>query len=167
LKPPGGVVYKDSMNDEDNDETISFPSDFNLDIYKEDEKGMPRGSAPLNSEEKHLQERNPNILKSEYFKLQVSSFVLATNSFGDFSKCTIISEEIDGEELKAIANQAQALWQVFAHQPQTARCLVFFLILGQLVRNMIEQYRHVFNVLRSVLDLDVSSNLFQLVECDI
>ncbi|KAE9364857.1 hypothetical protein N431DRAFT_474422 [Stipitochalara longipes BDJ] len=90
------------------------------------------------------------------FELEISSIVLSTNPFGDFSKCTIISELIDREEMKGIVNEARKLWQQFVHQPQTGRCLVFLLVLGKLVQKITETYNVAINKLTSILELDTS-----------
>ncbi|KAI0438685.1 hypothetical protein F4803DRAFT_554809 [Xylaria telfairii] len=76
----------------------------------------------------------------------VSSVVLTTNAFGDFSKCALISEandentqpERDETMMAEISNE---IWQVFVHQPQTARCLVFLHLLGMLCSKLCKQYR--------------------------
>jgi len=88
-------------------------------------------------------------------RLEISSIVLSTNPFGDFSKCTIISELINQEEMKAVVNEARKLWQQFVHQPQTGRCLVFLLVLGKLVQKITETYNVAINKLTSILELDV------------
>ncbi|KAH8904689.1 hypothetical protein BR93DRAFT_970622 [Coniochaeta sp. PMI_546] len=72
--------------------------------------------------------------------LKVSSISLATNDFGDFSKCLIISTIYTDRDVLKVANNAQKLWQTFAHQPQTARCLVFLLLLGSLCKEMAKWY---------------------------
>lgn len=97
-----------------------------------------------------------NKTKSREYCLQVSSFVLVTNSFGDFSKCSIISEIINEKGLKSISEKAWTVWRVFAHQPQTARCLVFFLVLGELCLRIATQYRAVIDAVSSTLNLNVS-----------
>ena len=72
--------------------------------------------------------------------LKVSSISLATNDFGDFSKCLIISTIYTDRDMEKVAKKAQKLWQTFAHQPQTARCLVFLLLLGSLCKEMAKWY---------------------------
>lgn len=95
-------------------------------------------------------------LQKHDFKPQVSSFVLATNNFGDFSKCTIISELVTSGDLKNdIAKRAEKVWRLFVHQPQSGRCLVFFEVLKVVTRKITLQYRKALNVLESVLELDV------------
>jgi hypothetical protein len=138
------------------------------------------------------------------FDMDVSSIVLSTNPFGDFSKCTIVTElfdrsrtnvfqateEIpappphnpgsvpqsssrptcgsvfgladdeafagDGKEgdLQKVAEEARKLWQIFIHQPQTGRCLVFFLILGRLCSLIHDNFEEAINQLSHILIAD-------------
>ncbi|KAI1113543.1 hypothetical protein F5Y14DRAFT_417551 [Nemania sp. NC0429] len=77
----------------------------------------------------------------------ISSVMLSTNAFGDFSRCTIISERVgndsksDQDELGELVEISNETWQVFVHQPQTARCLVFLHALGMLCNRLCENYR--------------------------
>lgn len=115
--------------------------------------------------DKTLAELNiKNNLTSTRYMPQMSSIVLATNDFGDFSRCTIISELLDKQLLHDIGEQARILWQRFVHQPQTARCLVFFLILGLLCQKIAEQYKNAIEVVSSILNLDVSFPLGRAVQ---
>ncbi|KAI1186113.1 hypothetical protein F5B17DRAFT_405252 [Nemania serpens] len=99
----------------------------------------------------------------------VSSVMLSTNAFGDFSRCTIISEGIDGrstgegDELRELVEIANETWQVFVHQPQTARCLVFLHILGMLCTRLCENYRGTIAGFASSLD---ATDAFLLKEVD-
>jgi len=43
-----------------------------------------------------------------------------------------------------------------SHQPQTARCLVFFLLLGKMCEVITVCYEEAMNTLSSILKLDVS-----------
>ncbi|KAI8634080.1 hypothetical protein F5Y19DRAFT_487609 [Xylariaceae sp. FL1651] len=97
----------------------------------------------------------------------VSSIVLSTNAFGDFSKCTIISEANDNEteekrenhiELGELSNE---IWQVFMHQPQTARCLVFLHMLGIHCTRLSKQYSNTIEEFASIVD---STDAFLLEE---
>jgi len=90
------------------------------------------------------------------FELDVSSIVLSTNAFGDFSKCTIVSELIEEEDVGELAEAARRLWQKFIHQPQTARCLVFFLMLGRLCQRIHKKYIDATDKLAEMLALNVS-----------
>jgi hypothetical protein len=72
--------------------------------------------------------------------LKVSSITLATNDFGDFSKCLIVSTIYNDHEVQKVAEKAKKLWKTFAHEPQTARCLVFLLLLGALCKQMAKSY---------------------------
>jgi hypothetical protein len=97
------------------------------------------------------------------FKPEVSSIILSTNSFGDFSKCTVVSGLItDDDKMKSIVEDARKLWQKFIHQPQTARCLVFFLLLGKFCEEITEHYEEAIKKLSSILKLDVSQYLTRL-----
>ncbi|KAE9372599.1 hypothetical protein N431DRAFT_439681 [Stipitochalara longipes BDJ] len=62
----------------------------------------------------------------------MSSIAISTNAFGDFSKCTIISDLIKDETMQGIVEESQRILQKFIHQPQTGRCLVFLLVEKQL-----------------------------------
>ncbi|KAK3306496.1 uncharacterized protein B0T15DRAFT_142763 [Chaetomium strumarium] len=78
--------------------------------------------------------------KSKMLVLNASSVVLSTSPFGDFSKMTIISKILPGSKLRRAGDEAQKLWRLFVHQPQTARCLVFLLLLGLLCQEIAKQY---------------------------
>lgn len=109
-------------------------------------------SSQLDAKQASRQEK----LKEHAFNPQVSSFVLATNSFGDFSMCTIISQLVTSDDLKdVIAPRAEKVWRLLVHQPQTGRCLVFFEVLKVVTRKITLQYREALNTLESVLNLDV------------
>lgn len=84
--------------------------------------------------------RNPDG-KNMRFELTVSSIILSTNAFGEFSKCTIISETVDENDLIRLAKDSRQLWLKFVHQPQTARCLVFLLALGMVCCNLAKEYK--------------------------
>ncbi|ERF69363.1 hypothetical protein EPUS_09270 [Endocarpon pusillum Z07020] len=61
-----------------------------------------------------------NNQEPKNFRLIMSSVILSTNAFGDFSKCTIISEDIGDNNLMKLAEDSSTLWRKFIHQPQTA-----------------------------------------------
>jgi len=90
------------------------------------------------------------------FKPEVASIILSTNSFGDFSKCTLVAEFIDPDTMRILATKARKVWQKFIHQPQTARCLVFFLLLGNMCEALTGQYETAIGKLSDLLTLDVS-----------
>ncbi|PMD41100.1 hypothetical protein L207DRAFT_320963 [Hyaloscypha variabilis F] len=90
-------------------------------------------------------------LEQLIFRSRMSSFVISTNAFGDFSKCTIVTELIGSERMDLIVKEARELWQKFIHQPQTARCLVFLLLLGMICRELTKGYEESINKLSSVL----------------
>jgi hypothetical protein len=97
--------------------------------------------------------------KNLTFVLEVSSIVISTNAFGDFSQCTIISELIDDGKMReegGVVDEAHKLWQKFIHQPQTARCLVFCLVLGKMCQKITENYGEAVGKLTPILKLDVS-----------
>jgi hypothetical protein len=97
--------------------------------------------------------------------LRVSSIITSTNSFGDFSKTAIISKIIPGSKLRRAGEKAQQLWRIFVHQPQTARCLVFLLLLGMLCQEIAKQFRDAANYFVNILNLDVSLRRNILVPC--
>lgn len=104
----------------------------------------------------------PKVGEDTIFKPQVSSVILSTNAFGDFSKCTVVSEFIGDEKMKPIVKDARKLWQKFIHQPQTARCLVFFLLLSEFCQAIAEHYKTAIDKLSSILKLDVGQYLIIL-----
>ena len=85
----------------------------------------------------------------------LSSIVISTNAFGDFTKTTIVSKIMPGSKLRYAGNKAQELWRMFVHQPQTARCLVFLLLLELLILEIEKQYRDAADYLIGILRLDV------------
>jgi hypothetical protein len=111
--------------------------------------------------EKALKKANPDAYdrgkkKPKEVILRVSSIAISTNAFGDFSKCTIISEIIPASKLKKLGEEVQKLWQIFIHQPETARCLVFFLILGLTCQEIAREYEAAVNYFVDCLRLNVS-----------
>ena len=137
-------------------------------------KETQSSSLSQNSSDEFLLPRNlrqvwgkvKDVNEETIFKLEVLSIVLSTNSFGDFSKCTVISgligdNEID-DKMKSIVEDARKLWQKFIHQPQTARCLVFFLLLGKFCQEITEHYEKAIEKLSSIIKLDVSQYLTSL-----
>lgn len=106
--------------------------------------------------EKNRQRKSEKNLQHKIFQPQVSSFVLATNGFGDFSKCTIMSQLLTNSDLEdSIAQKSGKLWREFVHQPQTGRCLVFLQVLKTIIREMTDRYRSALETLESDLDLEV------------
>lgn len=89
-------------------------------------------------------------------ELQISSIIISTNAFGDFSKCTVVSESVDDQKMGLIVQAVRKLWQKFINQPQTARCLVFLLVLGEMCQEIAQDYQKAIETLASVLKLDVS-----------
>jgi hypothetical protein len=90
------------------------------------------------------------------FELTMSSVVLSTNPFGDFSKCTVITELLDDKDMEKLAADSRLVWLKFVHQPQTGRCLVFLLLLGRFCRKITQKYDDSIQKLASILKLDVS-----------
>ncbi|KAK4102631.1 hypothetical protein N658DRAFT_495343 [Parathielavia hyrcaniae] len=88
------------------------------------------------------------------FELQVSSVGISTNGFGDFSKCSVVTDLIHEEDLIALGDTMQGIWDSFIHQPQTGRFLVFAIILGRLCESMTREYRQIIKRLFKDLDLD-------------
>jgi len=111
---------------------------------------------PLNL--KQVWEQKKGVGEDIIFKPEVSSIILSTNSFGDFSKCTVVSgifpDKRRDEEMESIVQDARKLWQKFIHQPQTARCLVFFLVLGKFCHEITDHYEKAIEKLSSILKLD-------------
>jgi len=114
---------------------------------------------------KHLHESfekiNPKAHREEdkrpgVISLNASSIVLSTNEFGDFSKCSIISEIFTDETLLQVEKDVPVLWQRFIHQPQTGRCLIFLLLLGRLCQAIAQEHQEAINYLTSVMNIEVS-----------
>lgn len=109
---------------------------------------------------KYLAKENPKLwqdnLKNLFLEIEMSSIVISTNAFGDYSKCTIVSELISDTEMKSILQEAQIIWQKFVHQPQTGRCLVFLLVLDKICQYTTSNYDKAIESLTSVIILDVS-----------
>lgn len=61
-----------------------------------------------------------------------------------------------GSKLRYAGEKAQELWRIFVHQPQTARCLVFLLLLELLIQEIEKQYMDAAAYLIGKLNLDVS-----------
>ncbi|KAH6715015.1 hypothetical protein BKA61DRAFT_672983 [Leptodontidium sp. MPI-SDFR-AT-0119] len=89
-------------------------------------------------------------------RLSASSIVLSTNKFGDFSKCSIISEMITEETLQQLEKEVPILWQRFIHQPQTGRCLVFLLLLGRLCQAIALEHQEAVNYLMAIINIEDS-----------
>jgi hypothetical protein len=96
--------------------------------------------------------------KDVCFELDVSTMVISTNSFGDFSKCTLVSKLVNEVEMDDVVEEARRLWQKFIHQPQTGRCLVFFRVLGKLCHLIADDYNKAIKKLTSILETHVSQN---------
>ncbi|KAI0382257.1 hypothetical protein F5Y04DRAFT_51599 [Hypomontagnella monticulosa] len=94
-------------------------------------------------------------------ELEVSSVVLSTNNFGDFSQCTVLSDLLNRESQKLLGDQCKDLWEKFIHQPQTARCLVFLTILGILCEHMANDYRIAMDYLIQTFKIEKSFTLDQ------
>ena len=90
------------------------------------------------------------------FELQASSLMLATNEFGDFSKCCIVSECLNAQKLEDVGHEIRRLRHRFVHQPQTGRWLVFLLLLGRLSQYIVEQYQYAMYAVSYTLTNDVS-----------
>jgi len=101
-----------------------------------------------------------------HFELEVSSIVISTNTFGDFSKCTILSELIQQEDMERLVDDARMLWQKFMHQPQTGRCLIVFLVLGRICHIIAENYDQSLHALVPIMGLEVGSASPRSVKTD-
>jgi hypothetical protein len=103
-------------------------------------------------------ERDPKEtpLEKLSFELDVSSIVISTNAFGDFSKSTIVSTLLGEDDMQNIVQHTRKLWQKFIHQPQAARCLVFFLIVGKMCQQITRNYTAAINELTAILEINVS-----------
>ncbi|PVH73146.1 hypothetical protein DL98DRAFT_659605 [Cadophora sp. DSE1049] len=103
----------------------------------------------LDSEIHDTEDKSPG-----HILLNASSIVLSTNEFGDFSKCSIISKLITQTTLLQLEKEVPKLWQRFIHQPQTGRCLVFLLLLGQLCQAIAQEHHEAINHLTSIMNIE-------------
>jgi hypothetical protein len=112
-------------------------------------------------------EKEKPRLQKLSFELDVSSIVISTNDFGDFSKCTVVSLLLGDDDMEIIVKQAHILWQKFVHQPQTARCLVFFLVLEKMCEHVTKNYKEAIKELTNILSLNVSQSFkyFETADC--
>jgi hypothetical protein len=78
-------------------------------------------------------------------ELRVSSLGISTNQFGDFSKCSVISDLVPQNDLEALGGTMQGIWDNFIHQPQTGRFLLFSVILGLLCEGLAREHRQLRN----------------------
>jgi hypothetical protein len=102
----------------------------------------------------HKQDRVPRDME-----LKVSSIGMSTNEFGDFSKCSIVTELISSKAIETLGEEAQEIWDAFTHQPQTGRFLVFSLVLQLLCQGMVSHYKEAIDdfVRKTQLDQQVVS----------
>jgi hypothetical protein len=141
------IVLPVDRSGADDDAPIIFPEAFNdIQLRQKVSGTSKRVPAP----------------KPKTFKLTVSSLVISTNAFGDFSKLTLISETIDDSRLVNFATDCQNLWQKFVNQPQTARCLLFLLALGVMCERLAGQYDAAIEAYSKILNLDVNDSSQQL-----
>lgn len=108
-----------------------------------------------------LKERHPDSATADdnihgQVELNVSTFVMKTNDFGEFSKCSIISDIIPSQKLKDLGDEGQAIWHNFIHQPQVARCLVFMLILGRMCSEAALSFKDAGEYVFTLPPIDVS-----------
>jgi len=86
----------------------------------------------------------PDLVRSYHnpsdMELKVSSIGMSTNEFGDFSKCSIISDLLQEKDINELGERAQEIWDGFTHQPQTGRFVVFSVVLGLLCQEMVANY---------------------------
>jgi hypothetical protein len=126
-------------------------------IAKHDQNSPAGGkaTAPGKGSGKGSSQDTPSRLPS--IELRVSSIGISTNQFGDFSKCSVISDLIPQEDLKALGGTMQSIWDSFIHQPQTGRFLLFSVILGLLCEGIAREHRRLRTGFFGKMDLD---NLF-------
>ena len=102
----------------------------------------------------HKKDRVPRDME-----LKVSSIGMSTNEFGDFSKCSIVTDLIPPHAIETLGGEAQEIWDAFTHQPQTGRFLVFSLVLQLLCQGMVSRYKDAIDdfVTKTQLDQEVVS----------
>ncbi|GAP93397.1 putative magnesium transport protein [Rosellinia necatrix] len=130
----------------------SLPKSQNI---RDDQISMPRGLktafSRLNPDASERERHEPKQVS-----LKVSSIILSANDFGDFSKCTVISDILPPSAMELLGTDLKDLWQTFVHQPQTARCLAFLLILGVLCEEITKGYDEAIDWFVKLLQLDGS-----------
>lgn len=114
-------------------------------------KGLMEPLQRVNKQAYDNELREPRIIVP-----QVSSIVLSTNTFGDFSQCSLFSELIPKEELDLLCDEIDTLWDQFVHQPQTGRCLYFLLVLGLLCQRIADESKNAMDHFVSIINLEVS-----------
>ncbi|KXX80757.1 hypothetical protein MMYC01_203952 [Madurella mycetomatis] len=90
---------------------------------------------------------------------------MSTTAFGDFSKTTIITKILSGSKLRRAGEEAQRIWRVFVHQPQTARCLVYLLLLGLFCQEIAQQYSKAADYFAKTLKLDSNQDATHYARC--
>ncbi|KAI0453698.1 hypothetical protein F5B21DRAFT_504978 [Xylaria acuta] len=123
--------------------------------FRDDQISMPKGLkmafSRLNPDASDREAKNPKKVL-----LKVSSIIISTNDFGDFSRCTVISDILPPSAMNLLGTDLKELWQAFVHQPQTARCLAFLLVLGVLCEQITEGYEKATDWFVKLLQLDGS-----------
>jgi hypothetical protein len=137
-------------------------ADFQTHTFRDDEPIQLPSLEKLWLDDKRKRGEKPRLEKL-CFELDVSSIVLSTNEFGDFSKCTVVSALMENHEMELVVREAQKLWQKFVRQPRTGRCLVFFLVLSQICERMAKQYETAIAELTLILDLNVGTDLVEFL----
>jgi len=94
---------------------------------------------------------------------KATTIYMSTNALGDFAKCTIISRIISEDNMLQFSKTAADIWQAFIHQPQTARCLLFLLLVGYTCESLAQEYAEILEVLKDDLGLSVSLVPFRLL----
>lgn len=135
------------------------PTDTQAQTFKDDEPiHLPDLQKLWQKDAEKTKERRE--LEMLCFELDVSSIVLSTNEFGDFSKCFVWSKLIGKAQMEDVVKETQKLWQKFVHQPQTGRCLVFLLVLSKMCEAAKYSYEKAINKLTRILELNVGPSLF-------
>ncbi|KAH8898616.1 hypothetical protein GQ53DRAFT_877592 [Thozetella sp. PMI_491] len=133
-------AHNKDASDADQEAPIQLPKDLQkVEVYQRDNVTNKRIGVEL--------PKSP-------LKLTISSLVLSTNDFGDFSKCAIVSRTADRDRLARLVRESREVWQRFVHQPRTARCLVFLLALAALCEMITNQYKKAIKQFVSLLNLD-------------
>jgi hypothetical protein len=73
-------------------------------------------------------------------ELKVSSIGISTNSFGDYSKCTVTTDLLEKSDKAELGHTLQKIWDDFVHQPQSGRFVVFAVVLSSICREIARSY---------------------------
>jgi hypothetical protein len=105
-----------------------FPSEKTFIKPRERRRPLSRHIARLDGGDRETE--SPKQVHYISKKPESTTIVMTTNALGDFVKCSIVSRIVPEHSLHLFSRDASEVWSMFVNQPQTARCLLFLLLLG-------------------------------------